>query len=199
MPCVGICLKNVTPVNQHLDSYFTQEELRPKEWGIQCTVISVRSDICFFRIHQQETHEQRGWTRWPPEIPSNLIYSVILWNVTKTSEADDRPGGPVCKCLSHWTVLLHPYLNPLTTEVWSSELPDMRMKGRKKMAKGRCVLFSLKRNFSSDRQPLHWCSRYVNVGFCYTQSKSSFKQDMSTLPKQEQSQMLSKKLHCDPM
>lgn len=77
--------------------------------------------------------------------------------------------------------------------------PTWEWKEEKKMAKGRCVLFSLKRNFSSDRQPLRWCSRYANVGFCYTQSKSSFKQDMSMLPKQEQSQMLSKKLHCDPM
>lgn len=70
---------------------------------------------------------------------------------------------------------------------------------RKKMTWGRSSLFSLRRNISFNRQPLCWCSRHANIAFCYIRSKLSFNQDMRRLPKQKQSLMHSKNLHCAPV
>lgn len=47
-----------------------------------------------------------GWTRWPPEVPSNLNYSMILWKVPRSAQGHyplKPPSGHVLilDCMGH--------------------------------------------------------------------------------------------------
>lgn len=94
--------------------------------------------------------------------------------------------------------LLHPCLTHVAVESWSSRFSDIRLKDRK-LAKVRIVLLFLERNVYSNKEPLCWWSKNANIAFCCIQPKLSFQQELSRLPKQEQSQMHSKTVYCTPM
>lgn len=183
---MGICLKKTAWVNKHLHLHPVLRFMSFLEQGNAIIHIS----------HRTEAKRKR----YPVSSDISKFGRVFKrTNVKKTSETtDDRPKGLTSKCVSHWTTLLHPCLTHVAMESWSSKFPDMRLKDRK-LAKVRIVLFFLKRNIYSNKEPLCWWSKYANAAFCCIQPKSSFQRDLSRFPKREQSQMHSKTVYCAPM